>query len=89
MKAGSPCPNNPYHRHAELFDELSESASLIEMARYFSDLSEIGCVDVNVTLPEEWTLIRIMLAEKKREQYKAMHAGMMGMFGGKPKSQEQ
>jgi hypothetical protein len=86
-KAGEPCPNNPYHRNADLYDELVGASSVIEMARYYETLSEIGGIDADSVLPEEWVLIRTMLAEKRREQYKVMQTGMMQMFGG-TKSQD-
>jgi hypothetical protein len=71
---GEACPNNPYTKNAELIDALAQSRSLLEISRYYADLIELNQVDTFEMMPEEYAVIRIMLRERKKEQFEMMQA---------------
>lgn len=56
---------------------IARSRRLLDLARYFADLAELGQFDASSATPEEWTVVHVMLQEKRREQYRIMQSGMM------------
>jgi len=79
---GEACPGNPYVKNAELVEALTQSRALMEIARYFADLIELGNIDHESLMPEEYTVIRIMLRERKEEQFKMMQANTASSMVG-------
>lgn len=87
-KKGQPCPNNPFAREVGLLAELEEQSALLSVAKYFDDLVGIHGVDPNLSTPEEWTVIRIMMQRREHRQLEAIQeaiqAGMLRVLHVKP-----
>jgi hypothetical protein len=72
VKAGSICPNNPYHREEKLLTELMDQEVLLERARYLEDLSELHCINSDTMDPIDWQIARIMRRYSKNEYLRTL-----------------
>lgn len=83
--AGKICPNNPWEREADLFEELEQQGPLLQHAHYLQDLAELGFLPRPEMIdPLDWEIVRIMHQnEKVRNLQMGQVAAMQTVFGGK------
>lgn len=67
-RKGTICPNNPYHIHQELFDDLNAYISLLNRAYYFKTLIELNqAPKVSAMTPEEFVVYAAMNTVSRQE----------------------
>ena len=73
-KQGSPCPNNPFEKEAGLLSELQDQREILRIAAYIDELGRLHAIDPDITTPEEWIVLRIMMQKDKAEQAKMLQS---------------
>ena len=89
VKAGQPCPNNPYDREAQLLSDLRGANAILEIAHYLDELCRLHRIDPDHTDPESWVAMRIMMQRAKAQQLQAMQSAIMRVIHLQPGQKEK
>jgi len=84
---GAPCPNNPIHKHSEVYEMENDNLSVISEVRTYEDMIWLGVLpSIEELTPAEFAVCSVlrgyMTAEEQKSQMMIRQTDMGQMVGG-------